>query len=301
MAQLHYVRPRKVSTDQVARTMLVMVCGLATSLLTAFALAFTELRSGIAAYSYSLWVIFPIGAMAAGALAASGYWAGSRFLAIRPGRLMLVGVLFVSTMSWFAIQWLIWLMLEVDGLRARDIIPFLQFVQLSIESTSLSIENVDTGALGKLGYPYVLLQIIGFSAGGWAVYWYLQNTPWCEDCGVYMKEQPTLYRMPKDGEPFQPHIDKIYELLSAEKYREAVAEHIHFGQPAVHNQPLQSTMRLSLCPKCNGSILHYALQSKRENGSFQTIPKTDVIVWSDANLQAVVDEANFLAAASKAA
>jgi hypothetical protein len=301
MAQLHYVRPQKVSTNQVARTMLVMLCGLATSLLTAFALAFIELRTEVALYTFSVWIIIPVGALISGAIAASGYWAGARFLSIRPNRSMLAGVVVISFLTWLTTQWLVWFMLEIDGTRLRDIISFLPFIMIFIESTSLSIEGMETGELGRLGYLYTLLQVIGFSTGGWSVYWWLRRTPWCEDCSVYMSEQPAVLRSAAQGEPIELHVKQILELLSTEKYREAVKTHLAFGQPFIGGQELQTSLQLASCPRCKSTLLHYAVEAKDDQGKYQIMSETEVEVRSSDNLQAVVDEANFLAAASKAA
>ena len=69
--------PLAVSSKRLAEDLAVALCGLLTSLSTAVVLWWIGMRFGFAFYTYSLWLVIPVGALLTGFAGASGYYGGS--------------------------------------------------------------------------------------------------------------------------------------------------------------------------------------------------------------------------------
>ena len=68
-------------SKQTGQEFLVALCGFVTCALTALILWRIEGHTGFALYTWMVWFVFPVGAIAAGFAGASGYYAGSWWFA----------------------------------------------------------------------------------------------------------------------------------------------------------------------------------------------------------------------------
>src|SRR5207249_3554387 len=132
-----------------------------------------ELQSGFAFYTWMFWFVIPAGAGLSGFAGATGYLAGSWFFGHRPTRLLLLNILIASVSTFFLIHYLSYITLQIEGKRVSDFIPFTQYLDIVIRSTSMEFRVTraatkvgSTGELGGWGYIYALLQIVGFAVGG---------------------------------------------------------------------------------------------------------------------------------------
>lgn len=82
--------------DRIARNLAVIVVGAATSIITAAALFLMGLRGGESILDLTAWGWAPVGVVAAGFLAAGGYYAAAQALRVRPGVILLAGVFAIS-------------------------------------------------------------------------------------------------------------------------------------------------------------------------------------------------------------
>ena len=95
-----------------------------------------------------------------------------------------------------------------------------------------TVEVGSTGELGNLGYLVALLQILGFAAGGFAVYAYLESQPFCETCSRYLTRKGRLMRYTADAEGLQSSVTQIFELVGAGSVAKAIDTHRNFGSAA---------------------------------------------------------------------
>lgn len=251
--------------------LLVGTCGLVTSLLTAVILWLVETRFGFAFYTWTFWFVIPVGALLSGFAGASGYYAGSWLLDRRPSRLLLANVVAASVATFLLIHYLSYLSLQVDGTSVSDVIPFTQYLDIAIRSTSMdfrvrTVEVGATGELGNLGYVVAVLQIIGFALGGFAVYAVLESQPYCERCSRYLTRKGRLMRYTGDADGLQGSVHKIFELVGGGAVADAIAVHRGFGTSSHQKDDhLRSIFEVRHCKKCARHWVKFSVEKQSGN------------------------------------
>jgi hypothetical protein len=149
--------------------------------------------------SLSIGLIVPAGALSGGMAAASGYYVTARMTQTMPSRKVLWNMLAVGASTWALGQWIPYVTLKLDDGRAlADLVPFWEYFKYSVQSTQLSFGTrgashlATAGELGSLGYVREVLQLLGFTVGGLAVYGFLSNVEACQDCRRYAKTDTLL-------------------------------------------------------------------------------------------------------------
>jgi len=161
------------------------ICGLVTSLLTAVLVVFLSQLFGTEIFTWSVWVIIPIGAILTGALACSGYYFGSRFFNSRPTRALVAQAVVVAGLTQLLIYYL-----EYFGAGLSDRMSFMQYLPLSLTQGQYSIGHVGTGSgftVGSFGYVLAGIQFLGFLLGGGVMCAWLFQQPYCDKCSKYFK------------------------------------------------------------------------------------------------------------------
>lgn len=248
---------------------LVGLCGLVTSLVTAIILWFVEERFGFALYSWTFWFIVPVGALLSGFAGASGYYAGSWFFGHRPTRLLLVNIVVASLATFFLIYYLAYVTLQVEGKQVSDYIPFWQYLDIAIRSTSMefryrgAVKIGSTGELGSFGYVVSVLQILGFATGGFGVYAYLVSQPYCEKCSRYLSGKGKQVRYTGDAEGLQAVAARVFEFVKGDAISSAIQQHRDFGT-AKHEKDdhLRSVVEVRYCKKCGKHWVKFAVEKK---------------------------------------
>lgn len=260
--------------------------GLVTSLLTALFLWWIEQEFQFAFYTWMFWFVIPVGAMLSGFAGASGYLLGAWLLGQRPTWLLLINILFASVATFLSIHYLAYITLEVEGKQVSDYIPFLQY--LDIETTSNSMEYRvhgakvgTTGELGALGYGVAFLQIIGFAAGGFAVYGYLLSKPYCQKCSRYLRRKGMETRYTADPEGLQDSTAKIFEFLQSGAISHALEQQKNFGN-AKHEKisHLRSVSEVRHCKQCGQHWVKFSVE-KQSGDNWNEIPELTVSGFTD--------------------
>ncbi len=208
-----------VSFRRTGEDFLVALCGLVTSLLTALILWLIETRFGFAFYTWTFWFVIPAGALLSGFAGASGYYAGSWFFGHRPTRLLLLNIVAASIATFFLIYYLSYITLQIAGKQVSDYVPFWQYLDIAIRSTSMefryrgAVKLGSTGELGSFGYVVSILQILGFAAGGFVVYAHLVSQPYCEKCSRYLSGKGRQARYTGDAEGQQAMVARVFEYM----------------------------------------------------------------------------------------
>ena len=175
------------------RQILVIACGTCTSVIAALLLALSVVKLRIAIHYFTLWGVFPLGAILSGFVAASGYRFGARILRQPPGRLLLAAVMATSAGTVFLTCYIPYALIVGNSLS--NAVGFGTFLNLAIHAQSVNFMGLGaTGPLGRLGYVFFSLQVLGFALGGGLLYGTLSTRAYCKTCRRYHVPQLSIVR-----------------------------------------------------------------------------------------------------------
>ena len=243
----------------------ISLCGLFTSIATILVLVIVELQWDFAAYSLMHLFIIPTGAIIAGGLAASGYYFGALWLNTKPTPKILFNMVVISVGAYFSINYLLYLLMEVEGVPVSSIIDFPGFMDVMLTSMSYEMTQggAETGELGGLGYGVAILQIIGFAIGGFAVYVYLKGKPYCDQCSKFYKKVWKRERYSGDADGYIEQLKSMFEM----KEIKAISDlHQLIGEPKCSKEThLKAELKLSECPACMRQLLEFGTYKQSGN------------------------------------
>lgn len=274
------------SSRRTGEDLLVGLCGFVTSLVTAVILWWVELGFGFAFYSWMFWFIVPVGALLSGFAGASGYYAGARIFNHRPTPLLLLNVLLASVGIFFTIHYLSYITLEIEGKAISDYVPFGQYLDIAVRSTSMAFrfratEIGATGELGGLGYGVAILQILGFAVGGLAVYGYLVSVPYCERCSRYFSRKGRQTRYTGDADGLQASTVQVFSDFGDGAVASAIEKHRTFGNPKFQKgNHLRSVIEVRHCKRCGQHWVKYVVE-KQSGNDWKEIPDLTAAGFTD--------------------
>jgi len=258
------------SSKRAGEDIVVGFCGFATSLLTALILWGIEARFGFALYTWTLWLVIPVGALLSGFAGATGYYAGSWFFGHRPTRLLLLNIVIASVGTFFTIHYLSYITLQIEGKQVSDYIPFWQYLDIAIKSTSMEFrfrgaaKLGSTGELGSWGYATAALQVIGFAVGGFAVYAHLVSKPYCDKCSRYLSGKGRRVRYAGDAEGLQAAAARFLTSVANGDILPAIQEHKDSSGFGTSSPPkdchLRSVVEVRHCKKCETHWVKFSVE-----------------------------------------
>ncbi len=276
--------PEHLRTD---KQILVAAFGATTSLLTGIILGLIEFYTGYAIYSWMFWFIIPAGALLSGFAAASGYYVGAISFNQRPAGGVLFNMIAASVSAFFIVHYIPYFMLEVEGIRVKEAISFWQYLDFDIRHTSLSFirGGQSTGELGgALGYAFAALQLVGFSIGGFAVFGWLSQNPYCDKCSRYLKKTGEQVRYTSDGDIFAERISDFATLIDNQKFDEAIRFHADkMGDEDRQKHHLKTRLVTRKCLSCGINHLDF-VASKYEGDDWKDINETQIRLFTEAQL-----------------
>jgi len=272
-----------------AEDLLVGLCGFVTSLITAAILWWVEDKFGLAIYSWMHWFVIPTGALLSGFAGASGYFFGSWFFGHRPTRLLLLNVVLASLATFFTVHYLSYITLNIDGKQVSDYISFSRYLDIETRSMAMevrlgrgAVKAGSTGELGGFGYVIALLQVIGFSVGGVAVWGYLESKPYCEHCSRYLSAKGKQVRYTGDPEGLKAVTAQIFDHIKTDAIAAAIEQQRTFGnQRHQKDDHLRSVFEIRHCKKCGRHWAQFSIE-KRSGDGWKTIPELTVGGFTDA-------------------
>jgi hypothetical protein len=277
--------------------LLVTLFGAITSLLTAILLSWIERHWNFSIYSFMFWFVIPVGAIGAGFVAAGGYYLGAVFFNHRPQKIILLNMIAISLGTYFLIQYLDYIFLEIEGKQVSDVLSFWQYWDLTTAHTSVQFRvgrgHVAVGSpveLGSLGYVYALLQIIGFAIGGVFIYFYLAAKLFCGKCSRYFSNKGTTTRYTGDGEKFKEFFAKMAALLDEHKLSEAIALHATEGGEVkckTKEHHLKTDVNIKYCKGCGQHYLGLDVMKWNGKDDWSKIDDLCVARLSDTELSLV--------------
>lgn len=227
----------------------VVLAGIATSAATAIAVTIIS-----AATDYDLLSlmanVFPVGAMVCGAVAASGYYFGAKWLQSPPTKGLALQMMMVAACTQLLIYVLEYQVAEADGVRAANVLSFGEYLDLTLTRGHVLLSDrgreVDMGAAGSDGYFYAGLELIGLIVGGCWVFFALLRQPTCPVCEKYLRTLATKDDVFRDDESFFAYYNGEFDhpVDSLEFARHVGTRHRAFGgRIAIHTS-------VQACPTC---------------------------------------------------
>jgi len=127
--------------------------------------------------------------------------------------------------------------------------------------------NSETGEVGSFGYVIALLQIVGFSIVGLAVYLCLASLPYCDKCSRYFKKVGQQIRYFSDGEVLKNHFTAVLTTLSEKQFQTALETHAAAGRKKRDSSDyLAFKIELRKCEKCGVNLMSVVLMKLKNNG-----------------------------------
>ena len=192
----------------------VAACGLVTSVLTALAVVVVSRMVGFDFFTFSIWIVIPVGAILTGFAAASGYYFGSLYFHKRAGLSLLLQMVVIAGLTQLLIYYMGYSTFVLDdGRRVSDFIPFSQYLDIILTSAHYRIGRAmkDTGEVGSFGYWLAAFQFVGFLVGGLSVFGFLSTKPVCQTCNLYLRPLFKREKSFPDADSASPYYDALFQ------------------------------------------------------------------------------------------
>ncbi len=234
----------------------VAVCGLITSVLVAIIVTLAYNLFELNIFTFSMWVVFPVGAIGTGMAAASGYYFGSLYFHKRPNIILFLQMLLIAAFTQILIYYLEYSTFVLDnGMKASDIVPFAQYLDISLTKAHYRIGRGmhDTGEVGEFGYWLAIFQFIGFMLGGIAVYFILLDRPECKQCKKYFRPLASKNKNFFSTEDFAEYYDNIFQHpFDLENFAKKIKQ-VFSAKPSKGAILLEE--KLHGCPQCKSQMV----------------------------------------------
>lgn len=226
--------------------------GLATSVLVAIADVALAHWLGFDLFSFSFWVIVPVGAIILGMFAASGYYFGATYFQKRANRVLLVQIVVIAGLAQCLIYYLGYVSITLDdGRKLAALVPFSEYMDVMLTKAHYRTGRgqVDTGEVGSMGYWLAGLQFVGFLLGGLAMYLVLKVKSACAPCDLYLQRIGSKYKVFPDSASAEQYYEQVFMLptdsaeFSSMMRAEPTVDNVEPGAMKIHTV-------LRGCPHC---------------------------------------------------
>lgn len=251
------------------KSLTVILFGVITTAMTLVLLVLVEFNYHFSLYGLSVKFFIPMGAMAAGLAAASGYYAGSRFLHYRPGPFVLATIVALSVGSLFGIYWLRYQLFTVDGTPLSQVLTYSQYLSYSLSHSyirfGIGAEPI-TGPIGvgSAGYLLAVSHIVGFAIGGIAIYAGLRKLAYCESCQLYLSKKAEQTRYFSREDSLNQSAAEVLTGFDKNQLRRAVELHAAAGGASASDANFASTLAIKRCAACETHWLGFTARRKEK-------------------------------------
>ena len=262
--------------------LLVTSFGAVTSIIVAGILALLEIKYEFVPYTWSMYYI-PLGAFVSGSLAAGGYYIGARIFNHKPSTMILVNMLAISFTTYLLIQFLGYIYLVVDGKQISDYVPFFEYLDITIRGKVIITrhrggQTDNSGPIGDWGYVVELIQIIGFSLGGFLPFAHLLSITYCKNCAKYYSAKGKRYHYYGDAElltgayarmakAFEgKDINNIVQTFALEKYLLVRCKEDY----------LRTVLKLDYCKTCGAHYIQFSVEKYRGRGGWVSVEESSL-------------------------
>jgi hypothetical protein len=273
---------------------IVYLCGIATSLLTIFAVKWGNAHDF---YPMGWFVngILPAGAIFIGIVSGVGYAVGSRLLHVKVGHWFLALMFVTGAVDYFAVQYFTYTSILDAAGAPPDAYSFIDYLRDHAENMSFRDRhggNQPGSPLGLWGYCFQLLIVLGFAIGAMIPSLVVFGMNYCHRCQIYLKNHRIGYlRSPESWTEVKAlakaerkaALDQIGAAIvaRAEHFAQSVTE-TDFAQTDALMRDLDSqapsdsaahvVVTLMKCPRCDAHHLSASLftyDAGKQNASAQ--------------------------------
>jgi hypothetical protein len=245
----------------IANSFGVAACGLVTSVLTALAIVVVSRMTGFDLFTFSIWVVVPVGAILIGFAAASGYYFGSLYFHKRAGLSLLLQMVVIAGLTQLLIYYMAYSTFVLDdGRRVSDFILFGQYLDITLTSAHFRIGRAmtDTGEVGSFGYWLAAFQFVGFLVGGLSVYAFLWSKPVCQTCNMYLRPLSKCEKSFPDADSASPYYDVLFQHpVDGPEFAALIRSD---AKSEAKKGALSVTTILHGCPKCKSQLIEEKVQ-----------------------------------------
>ena len=281
----------------------VYLCGIATSVLTIFAVKWGNMHD---VYPMGWFVngILPAGAILIGIVSGLGYAVGSRLLHVKLGGWFLALMFATGVVDYFAVQYLTYTSVIAAARVPAEAYPFIDYLRDSAEQMSFRERhggNRPGSPLGLWGYCFQLLIVLGFAFGAMIPSLVVFGMKYCHRCQVYLRKHRIGYfRSPESWTEVKAlaraergaALEQIGAamLARAEQFAQSVSE-TSFEQTdalvreldtlAPSDSAAHVVVTLMKCPRCDahhlsGSLSTYNAGKQVATGQLFALDKTHI-------------------------
>jgi hypothetical protein len=280
--------------SKTTRYLVVSAIGVAVAFLVAVAEAIIGYFTGYHIFGFSLFLFVPVGAIATGLAAASGYHFASKILQLRPNLILLAQMIIVAAATNLLIYYLEFLALLWGDPRALDLGLFATYLGEYITGQNLAVGRGEwsMGQVGEFGYWLAVIDFVGFLIGGGIMVSMLLAAPTCKECDLYYTTSGKRTRLFHSVWDAAKYYDGLFALpIDGPEFASKASLGVTrtpYGPGAV-----QIKTTLLSCPSCKGQ----AWQDKGSewNGqSWRTLDRVNrlVVLPKGADLTAVLKREN---------
>jgi hypothetical protein len=269
-------------TEQVPghRSEIVVACGAATTLV-ALAVVYYAAHHGFNIMGWYYYYVLPVGALAVGALAASGYGIAAWFTGLKMSKRFMWSVVGQLAASYLIAQYE-----EYQQMVPNGEIGFWAWYDLVARSF-----NFGHDPLGSAGYFFRLLEVAGFVAGGLLVPVALAKKPYCDPCRTYRRSK-VIGWLPWLGPT--AGFDDVRVLFDTAATGEPTAFTTELQQRThahdrVRRDRTKIALVLSRCPRCAGG--HIVANTHERHGRNVRITKMGEVPLAGERTRALFDAA----------
>lgn len=229
--------------------------GLASTAAVSLAVAAFGTWTGFNLFSFSLWLVLPVGAMACGAAALSGFYLVSHRTHLKPGWWMVAPLIAFAAIGYMSIYYFEyqWLTLD-DGSRAADLVSFGRYLDVMLSNQEMRVGRGGQAgfALGEAGRWLAGLQLVGFMMGGGWIYWSLRGARACLSCEQYLRERGNRTRFFRNTEQAEDYYGLFEHDLASDEFARKAA----LGAPKQSKSPTEMLIRTQLldCDGCHRQL-----------------------------------------------
>lgn len=229
--------------------------GLASTALVSLLVAAIGSWTGFNLFSFSLWLVVPVGAIACGAASLSGFYFVSHRTHLKPGWWMLVPLIAFAAIGYASIYYLEyqWLTLD-DGSRAADLVSFGRYLDIMLSSQEMRAGRGGQAsfALGDAGRWLAALQFVGFMIGGGWIYFVLKGARACQSCQRYLRVRGSRERYFPNAE----QADDYYSLFSHDIASDEFARKASLGAQKPSKSPTEMMIQTQIldCEGCHRQL-----------------------------------------------
>jgi hypothetical protein len=198
--------------------------------------------------------------------AASGYYFGSLYFHKRAGLSLLLQMVVIAGLTQLLIYYMGYSTFVLDdGRRVSDMIPFGQYIEITLTSAHYRIGRAmtDTGEVGSFGYWLAAFQFVGFLVGGVSVYGFLLAKPVCPTCNMYLRPLSARQKVFPDADSASPYYDVLFQHpVDGPEFAALIrSEATATGQKGA----VSVNTILHGCPKCKSQLIEEKVQVHNGN------------------------------------